>query len=223
VTGPPTGRNHPRREESPQAIPLDRLLKPDFPVRARGSSRDRHEATVEQLEGAVGWGRVSEVIRLDPETYVPQEVIPDEVLTRRYADRGRPHPIPNRPPPEPDMDEEGFFNDPGTWEFREELRECENCGEPFLANAHNHCYCSPECAREGRSFARVCLACGEEFETERPEQIYCSIQCSGRAKRNPANDRLCRECGGPFHATRPQQVFCSRACAWVWRKRERAR
>jgi len=225
VTGATTGRNTPRQQEPVREVPLDRLLKPDFPVRGRRVLRRRSKcAEVGDPKGErppSRWAHLSEVVHLDPETYVPQEVVPDEVLTRMYADRGRPRPIPDRPAPEPETNEEDFFNDPGTWEFREELRECPTCGQPFLANAHNHRYCSEACAQEGRSITRICPECGEEFFTERREQVYCSLACSGRAKRNPENDRRCLECGGIFHATRRQQRFCSRLCARLWRRRER--
>lgn len=227
VTGSTTGASEPTKGRPHSVVPLDQLLKPDFPARRRGLARRGDLRLPNEADNGPyvipSWSRLSDPVHLDAETYVPQELIPDEVLTRLYADRGRPHSILNRPPPEPDPDEEDFLGDPTTWEFREELRECETCGEPFLANAHNHRYCSPYCAHQGRSFTRICLECGQEFETDRPEQMYCSLQCSGRAKRNPANDRLCRECGGPFHATRSQQVFCSRSCAWAWRKKERDR
>ena len=164
------------------------------------------------------WQRASEVIHLNPATYVSQEIVPDELLTREYADRGRPHLISNRPAPLPD-DDEDFLSDPCVWEFREEVRVCDDCGDVFLAHVHNHRYCSKSCQSRAAGSSHICSQCGREFHTQRQRQVYCSLVCAGIAKRNPANDRLCAQCGAPFHATRSEQRFCSRTCAWTCRKR----
>ncbi len=169
------------------------------------------------------WLRASTPTHLDPETYVPCEIVPDEIVTRRNADRCRPHPIPGRPDPTPEIDEESFFSDPGTWEFAEELRICEGCGEPFLARSHNHRCCSPDCHATTVSVERVCAACGKRFLTQRTSQRFCGQGCAGAARRNPENDRSCEWCGEPYHATRREQRFCSRPCANAWKREVRAR
>ena len=202
-----------KSKSAPQPMVIGFLGDPAF-----GRRKDAPiPAGLDELHIPEYWQRASEIVHLDPETYVPQEVVQDEILTRIYADQGRPYPIPNRPAPMPDNDVD-FLNDPSIWEYREEVRVCENCGEAFLAHAHNHRYCSTSCQRQAAGTPRVCLQCGREFYAYRREQVYCSIACTGRAKRNPANDRLCVWCGTAFHATRPSQRFCSRTCAWGWRR-----
>lgn len=194
------------------SLSLDDLLKPD-----------KIPDDVDEIQPTDYWRVASRIRHINPVTFIPREVVSDEVLTRRNADAGRPHPILDRPDPEPDSDDEDLFNDPGTWQFRQELRECEMCGEPFLANAHNHRFCSPDCSFKGRIHVRACPICGKVFASERNGQVFCSVACAGYAKRNPDNDRLCHECGEPFRATRKAQTFCSRVCARVFQKRERMR
>lgn len=192
---------------------IDAMFDDDMLLMDGGDARRVSEV----LPVPEAWARASEAVHLDPETYVPAEVVLDEVATRINANRGRPHPIPDRPLPTLDLGEDPA-NDPGYWEFREELRECAWCGEPFFAQAHNHAYCSEPCARRGTSYVRTCVHCGMRFLTNRFDQIYCSITCTGLAKRRATNDRSCRQCGGGFRATRPEQRFCCRACAWLWRR-----
>ena len=173
------------------------------------------------IDLAAEWLRVSAPVWLDPETYVPQDAVPDEVITRRNADRGRPRPIPDRPSPVPEMDGEEIANDPALWTFRAEVRECAWCGAPFAARTANHRHCSVRCAARAEIVIRTCAACGKPFLTRHPEQQTCSTACNGTVRRNPANERRCRLCGRLYRATRPKQMFCSRSCAWAWRRMHR--
>jgi len=163
------------------------------------------------------WGDVSRIRRIPLSEYRPKEVVPDEILTRRNADRGRPHPIPDRPAPEPDTEGEGRA--PGrVWELRDRLRECAMCGGLFIPNRFNHRFCSRWCAWKSRIHVCVCPACGVEFIAERPEQVWCSVACGASSRRTTEYDHICARCGNPYRATRTTQRFCSRACARASRK-----
>jgi len=190
---------------------LDRLLRPDFPQRAEPPApRDRIPSSA---PGAISglpetpsrppgsWRRLSRARRIDPADYVPKEVVPDEILTRQNADRGRPHPIPNRPPPEPASDTDPL-EDVHTWDVRDRLRECGTCGGLFLANRYNHRFCSRRCAWQSRLHIGVCPVCGVEFIAERPEQVCCSIGCGAASRRSDEYYRVCARCGDPFRHRR---------------------
>jgi hypothetical protein len=164
------------------------------------------------------WQRASTPVHIDPETYVPQVSIPDEVLTRMIADRYRPHSIPDRPAPMPDPDDVDFVNDLAFWEYAEELRLCGQCNEPFLAQAHNHRYCSSKCQSLSVIKTSVCDTCGNEYTSRFSSQRYCSQQCAGRAKRSSEYEGVCAWCSTEFRATRKEQRFCSRECYNVERR-----
>ena len=165
------------------------------------------------------WQRASEVVQIDSGTYVPQEFMPDEILTRMNADRGRPWPIIGRPAPVPEVVDD-LLSDPALWQFREEIRVCGHCGEAFGAHTHNQRYCSQRCRRQSSHILCTCTQCGREFRTNRRRQQYCSLSCAGVANRSAANSRQCGQCGRNFRASKAEQRFCSRSCAWAWRKRQ---
>lgn len=165
------------------------------------------------------WDRVSRIIHLDPKTYVAQPLPePDEVRTRRNADRCRPHgPIPGRPDPVPEI-EDDFLSDPAFWRFEKELRVCDECGEPFLAGTHNRRYCSEACRKTDYSVQKTCERCGREFQSMKAEQRFCGRSCAAESRKNPANDRACEWCGERYRATTRVQRFCSRECANAWKR-----
>jgi len=223
---------------------LDRLLRPDFPARGEmldepcadaEAEPDSIEAVLSSAEadfewkepasdsagaGRGRWGDLSRIRRIPLADYRPREVVPDEVLTRQNADRGRPHPIRDRPAPEPDTEDEP--RGPGrVWELRDRLRECAMCGGLFIPSRFNHRFCSRWCALKSRVHVCVCPACGVEFVAERPEQVWCSVACGASSRRTTEYDHICARCGNPYRATRATQRFCSRACARASRKRTR--
>jgi len=163
------------------------------------------------------WGDLSRIRRIPPGEYRPKEVVPDEILTRQNADRGRPHPLKDRPAPQPDEDDPRQGNT-RVWQLRDRLRECALCGSLFIPNRFNHRFCSRQCAWRSRVHVRVCPACGVEFIAERPEQVWCSVTCGASSRRTTEYDHVCVRCGTPYRATRASQRFCSRACSRALRQ-----
>lgn len=141
------------------------------------------------------WTTASRPVHIDPDTYVEQ--IPNPKSGWWMQDYDNP---------------DHFTNDPGFWEYSEEVRICEWCDEPFTASAHNHRFCSSACQVNAAGYAKTCETCGKSFASRFKPQRYCSQVCAGHAKRSSAYEIRCELCGEPARVTRKGQRFCSREC-----------
>lgn len=165
------------------------------------SWRTRAKNDIDDVWIPPSWRRASEPIHLDPTTYVPIEPGP---LSGGWYDDDLDG--------DPDEIERKLRSDPANWRFAEELRVCEACSDVFLAQSHNHRFCSPECRDAGTTYERTCITCGKVFRTPRAAQRFCSQRCNGRSRMSSAYEHTCPWCGERFRGSRREQRFCSRAC-----------
>lgn len=107
------------------------------------------------------------------------------------------------------------------------IKECEVCGQTFLARLSVYRACGQVCGRKLAAAERsrracvslLCPVCGKEFVNSAHQKYRktCSWECSriliGQKQRH-RTERICQTCGIRFEAV-PSAIanFCSKACA----------
>jgi hypothetical protein len=86
------------------------------------------------------------------------------------------------------------------------VRECSECGRPYISNVASKLTCSKECseirrlrkveeknararaATRERIGIKICLTCGKDFSPNHPSKVCCSPECQRERERKLARE-----------------------------------